>query len=91
MRNRKLAKSINDAAWSLLRKWIEYFGIKYGRLTIAVAPEYTTEECFNCGKRIKKSLSVRTHKSAPPALRFPQRIGWSKKLPRGTGEVGQKT
>ncbi|MEB3281788.1 MAG: transposase [Lyngbya sp.] len=61
VRNRKLAKSINDAAWSLLRKWIEYFGIKYGRLTIAVAPEYTTQECFNCGKRIKKSLSVRTH------------------------------
>lgn len=61
VRNRKLAKSINDAAWSLLRKWIEYFGMKYGRLTIAVSPEYTSQECFNCGKIIKKSLSVRTH------------------------------
>ena len=61
VRNRKLAKSINDAAWSLLRKWIEYFGIKYRRLTIAVSPEYTSQDCFSCGKRIKKALSVRTH------------------------------
>lgn len=51
----------NDAAWSQLRKWIEYFGVKYGRLTIAVPPQYTSSDCFNCGKRIKKSLSVRTH------------------------------
>lgn len=61
VRNKKLAKSINDASWSQLRKWIEYFGVKYGRLTIAVSPQYTSQDCFNCGKRIKKSLSVRTH------------------------------
>jgi putative transposase len=61
VRNRKLAKSINDAGWSQLRKWIEYFGIKYGRLTIAVNPAYTSQECFNCGRLIQKSLSVRTH------------------------------
>ena len=61
VRNKKLAKSINDAAWSLLRKWIEYFGIKYGRLTIAVPPHYTTCDCPGCGKRVKKSLSTRTH------------------------------
>ncbi|MGB3204257.1 MAG: transposase [Crinalium sp.] len=61
VRNQKLAKSINDAAWSQLRKWIEYFGVKYGRLTIAVNPAYTTQECFSCGQLIKKSLSVRTH------------------------------
>ena len=61
VRNKKLAKSINDAAWSLLRKWIEYFGLKYGRLTIAVPPHYTTSDCPSCGKRVKKSLSTRTH------------------------------
>ncbi len=61
VRNKKLAKSINDAGWSLLRKWIEYFGLKYGRLTIAVPPHYTTSDCPNCGKRVKKSLSTRTH------------------------------
>jgi putative transposase len=61
VRNKKLAKSINDAAWSQLRKWIEYFGLKYGRLTIAVPPHYTTSDCPSCGKRVKKSLSTRTH------------------------------
>ena len=61
VRNKHLAKSINDAAWSLLRKWIEYFGLKYGRLTIAVPPHYTTSDCPSCGKRVKKSLSTRTH------------------------------
>jgi putative transposase len=61
VRNSKLAKSINDAAWSQFRKWVEYFGVKYSRLTIAVSPQYTSVDCFNCGKRIKKSLSVRTH------------------------------
>ena len=61
VRNKKLAKSINDAAWSLLRKWIEYFGLKYGRLTIAVPPHYTSSDCPSCGKRVKKSLSTRTH------------------------------
>ena len=61
VRNRRLAKSINDAAWSQLRKWIEYFGLKYGRLTIAVPPHYTTSDCPSCGKRVKKSLSTRTH------------------------------
>jgi putative transposase len=40
---KSLAKSINDAGWSQLRKWIEYFGIKYGRLTIAVNPAYTIQ------------------------------------------------
>jgi putative transposase len=61
VRNKKLARSINDAGWSLLRKWIEYFGLKYGRLTIAVPPHYTTSDCPSCGKRVKKSLSTRTH------------------------------
>lgn len=61
VRNQKLAKSINDAAWSQLRKWIEYFGLKYGRRTIAVPPHYTTSDCPSCGKRVKKSLSTRTH------------------------------
>ena len=61
VRNKKLAKSINDAPWSQLRKWIEYFGLKYGRLTVAVPPHYTSSDCPNCGKRVKKSLSTRTH------------------------------
>jgi putative transposase len=61
VRNSKLAKSINDVAWSQFRKWLEYLGIKYRKLTIAVNPAYTSQDCFKCGKRVKKSLSTRTH------------------------------
>jgi hypothetical protein len=51
-----LAKSINDAAWYQFREWIEYFGVKFGKITIAVAPNYTSQNCSNCGETVKKSL-----------------------------------
>jgi len=58
----KLAKSINDAAWSTFRQWLEYFGYKYEKVTIAVPPHNTSQNCSNCGKKVQKSLSTRTHK-----------------------------
>ncbi len=61
VRNHKLAKSIVDASWYLFRQWLEYFGSKFGRQIIAVAPHYTSQECSNCGVRTQKSLSTRTH------------------------------
>jgi putative transposase len=59
--NHCLAKSINDAGWYQFRKWLEYFGVKFGKITIAVNPAYTSQECSSCGTHIKKSLSMRTH------------------------------
>ncbi|MEW6493073.1 MAG: transposase [Cyanobacteriota bacterium] len=61
VRNHCLAKSINDAGWYQFRKWLEYFGVKFGKLTIAVNPAYTSQECSECGTVVKKSLSMRTH------------------------------
>ncbi len=69
VRNRRLAKSISDAGWYTFRVWdaksgcfaMEYFGRKYGKVTVAVAPHYTSQNCSNCGQTIKKSLSCRTH------------------------------
>ena len=61
VKNRRLAKSISDAAWSKFRQWLEYFGDKYGKIVIAVPPHYTTQICSNCGNKVKKSLSTRTH------------------------------
>jgi putative transposase len=61
VKNHCLAKSINDAAWYQFREWIEYFGAKFGKITIAVAPNYTSQNCSNCGETVKKSLSTRTH------------------------------
>jgi putative transposase len=61
VKNHCLAKSINDAAWYQFRVWLEYLGRKYGKATIAVPPQYTSQNCSNCGKTVKKSLSTRTH------------------------------
>jgi putative transposase len=61
VRNRRLAKSISDAGWSTFRQWLEYFGFKYGKLTIAVPPYNTSQNCSKCGKKVNKSLSTRTH------------------------------
>ncbi len=61
VKNRKLAKSISDAAWSAFRQWLEYFGKVFGVVTVAVPPHYTSINCSNCGEAVKKSLSQRTH------------------------------
>jgi len=61
VKNHCLAKSINDAGWYQFRKWLEHFGVKFGKITIAVTPAYTSQECSNCGTHVKKSLSIRTH------------------------------
>jgi putative transposase len=57
----KMAKSINDASWSLFRQWLEYFSLVFDKKLITVSPNYTSQDCSNCGLRVKKSLSTRTH------------------------------
>jgi putative transposase len=61
VKNKKLSKSISDAAWTAFRNWVEYFGKVFGVATVAVPPHYTSQNCSNCGKVAKKSLSQRTH------------------------------
>ena len=61
VKNHKLAKSISDAAWSLFAQWLEYFGKVYDKTVIAVAPQYTSQDCSSCGNTVKKTLSTRTH------------------------------
>ena len=61
VKNRHLAKSISDAGWSTFRQWLEYLGYKYGKVTIAVPPHNTSKNCSNCGEKVQKSLSTRTH------------------------------
>ena len=61
VKNHCLAKSISDASWYQFRVFLEYFGKVLGRITIAVNPAYTSQECSHCGEVVKKSLSTRTH------------------------------
>jgi putative transposase len=62
VKNHHLAKSISDASWTLFRQWLEYFGKVFNVPVIAVAPHYTSQDCSNCGQKVKKTLSTRTHK-----------------------------
>jgi putative transposase len=62
VKNHKLAKSISDASWSMFREWVKYFGKVFGKVTVAVPPQYTSQNCSTCGKIVKKSLSERTHR-----------------------------
>ena len=61
VKNHCLAKSINDASWYQFRVWLDYFGKVFSKITIAVPPHYTSQECSSCGVIVIKSLSVRTH------------------------------
>jgi putative transposase len=61
VKNHCLAKSISDVGWYQFRVWLETFGRVFGRVTIAVNPAYTSQECSICGVVVKKSLSTRTH------------------------------
>ncbi|MDQ3396712.1 MAG: transposase [Deinococcota bacterium] len=61
VKNRSLAKSISDASWTQFRSWLEYYGKVFGKITVAVPPQYTSQDCSRCGKRVQKALSTRTH------------------------------
>ena len=61
VRNRHLAKSIHDAAWSQFAQWLVYYGHVFGKPVIKVPPQYTSQDCSVCGRRVEKSLSERTH------------------------------
>ena len=61
VRNHCLAKSISDAAWSQFRQSLSYKAAEAGRILVAVNPAYTSQDCSDCGHRLKKALSMRRH------------------------------
>ncbi len=61
VKNHHLAKSISDASWGAFLRWVNYYGTIHNVPVIAVAPNFTSQDCSVCGTCVKKSLSVRTH------------------------------
>ncbi len=53
VQNHCLAKSINDASWYQFRVWLEYFGKVFEHVTVAVNPQYTSQECslLRCNRK----------------------------------------
>ncbi|BDI17225.1 transposase [Nostoc cf. commune SO-36] len=88
VKNHCLAKSINDASWYQFRVWIEYFGKVFKRVTVAVNPQYTSQECSSCGEIVKKSLSTRTHACSCGCVMDRDENAARIILSRGLGTVG---
>jgi len=61
LKNRHLAKSIHDAGWGAFLRWVKYYGAVHRIPVIAVEPHFTSQACSQCGTRVYKSLSIRTH------------------------------
>jgi putative transposase len=61
VKNHHLALSITDASWYQFTQWLDYYGKIWDKAVVAVSPNYTSTDCSNCGHRVKKSLSTRTH------------------------------
>lgn len=61
VKNHHLAKSIHDAGWGVFLSWVRYYGAVHDIPVIAVASQFTSQQCSGCLTLVKKSLSVRTH------------------------------
>lgn len=90
VKNRHLSKSISDASWGILRQWIEYFGKVFDVETIAVPPHFTSQDCYQCGARIKKSLSTRTHACACGLVLDRDTLAGRNILNRGLNTLGRR-
>ena len=53
----QLAKSINDAGWGQLIVILSNKAENSGLKVITVNPNGTSQECSNCGHKVKKRLS----------------------------------
>lgn len=61
VKNHHLAKSISDASWCQFTQWLDYYGKIWDKVVVAVSPNYTSQDCSNCGHRARIALSTRTH------------------------------
>jgi putative transposase len=57
----RLAKSVNDAGWGQFISILTVKAANAGLKVIAVNPNCTSQECSNCGTKVIKPLSERTH------------------------------
>ena len=55
------AKSIMDAAWSILLSQVRYKAESAGVYAIAVNPRGTSQMCSGCGRNVPKKLAQRVH------------------------------
>src|SRR5262245_23291540 len=62
VKNHHLAKSISDAGWSQFILILTSKAEEAGRKVIKVNPSYTSQDCSQCGHRVRKTLATREHR-----------------------------
>jgi putative transposase len=62
VKNYHLAKSISDAGWNQFILILTSKAANAGRQVIEVNPSFTSQDCSECGNRVRKGLGVREHR-----------------------------
>lgn len=90
VKNHHLAKSISDVAWGRLLTLLGYKAESAGTVVELVDPKYTSQDCYNCGQRVKKTLATRIHKCECGYIED-RDINASKNiLKKGLGQLAEK-
>jgi putative transposase len=62
LKNRRLARSISDAAWTASLEAIRYKAPEAGAEFVEVNPRGTSQDCSGCDATVRKELSERWHR-----------------------------
>ena len=86
-----LAKSVNDAGWSLFLNLLGYKAENASSKLVKIDPRYTSQTCPDCGTIAKKELSVRWH-SCPCGCEMHRDVAAAKViLSRGLATLGNQS
>jgi len=83
LKNRHLAKHIQDHAWGKLIQFTQSKAAKAGKVVELVEARYTSQKCSQCSIMVPKTLADRTHASPNCGLQMPRRSRGCHRRSRG--------